>query len=404
MDLKKRLAQLDHLTRHRADSPRRVAGSEIDAGAEDVLCCRLGLQRLETPRGILWIREQTAPRPAPPAGPWPDFAGIFPPFPAEAPQPEDLLFLDTETTGLAGGTGSLAFLIGLGWWAGGSWHVRQYFLPGPGREVPILMALQDVAQRFRLVVTFNGNGFDLPLLRTRALLSRCEDPCAWLTSWDLLPAARRLWGRRLHDCRQQTLEVEVCGLGRGAGDIDGSQIPQAYFDFLQTGQPGLMPQVLKHNQRDVRGMALIFRSILVRAGALPLGPRSGQDELPWQDAWANGRVCEMRGESELAAAWLDQALHLGHAEGATVAGIPQLERFFRDAVRVLKRTGAWLQIEEVIQAGLGACGDRPWLHREAAILYEHRLGRLPEAWHHAQRSGESLRLARLARKLSDSVV
>jgi len=403
MDLKKRLAQFDRLTRQRSDSPPRDAGGQIDRGAEDSLCRHLGLQSTQTPWGILWFREHTTRRPTPPAGPWPDLAGLFPPAPDAAGQPEELLFLDTETTGLAGGTGSLAFLVGLGWWAGGSWHIRQYFLPGPGQEIPILKALQEVAQRFRLVVTFNGNGFDLPLLRTRALLSRCEDPCARLASWDLLAASRRLWGRRLNDCRQQTLEVEVCGLGRGAGDIEGSRIPQAYFDYLQTGQPGLIPRVLRHNQRDVRGMALLFRSVLARADALPRGPRTAWNRLSWQDAWANGRVCEIRGEQDLAAAWLDQALHLRRAESAAHGSFPPPERFFRDAVRILKRTGAWLQIEEVIQAGLGACGDRPWLHREAAILYEHRLGRLPEAWHHAQRSGESLRLDRLARKLSHSV-
>ena len=124
----------------------------------------------------------------------------------------DIVFLDVETTGLAGGTGTLVFLVGVAWWtADGALEVRQLFLPGPGREAPLLAELARVAARFRVVATYNGASFDLPLLRTRARLARRRDPFRHLVSWDLLVAARRCWGRRLPDCRQQTIETTVCG-------------------------------------------------------------------------------------------------------------------------------------------------------------------------------------------------
>lgn len=401
MDLKKRLAQFDRLSGRQAPS---ATVNACQPGLADQTAANLsqtlGLQCEDTTWGPVWFRERATRRPTLPAG---DLAGATGVFTGELPgdlRADQLLFLDTETTGLAGGTGSLAFLVGIGWWASGKLKVRQYFLQGPGHELPILRTLAELSGSFRATVTFNGNGFDLPLLRTRALLARCPDPFARLQSLDLLTAARRLWGRRLADCRQQTLEASVCGRPRGAGDIDGSQIPQAYFDYLQTGEPGLLPRVLRHNRRDIGGMAYLLRAVLGRVHAMSRVSAAVRATVPWQDAWANGRICEQQGERELAAAWLDTALsRQSSASGVRASGDSCPEAFYRDAVRILKRTARWSRVEQVIHSALCSHGDLPWLHREAAILYEHRLGRLDVAWQHAQHCGEPQRLKRLRLKL-----
>jgi hypothetical protein len=401
MDLKQRLAALDRSTRRpRAAASRPAAEPSGDASA---LASGLGLVRVEYPGGALWFRDDLHPQgPARPSCPLPSLDSLFTrEVPADL-RPGQILFLDTETTGLAGGTGSLAFLVGCGWWQDAVWRTRQFFLPGPGRELPILTELASLARSFRGVMTFNGNGFDLPLLRTRALLSRVEDPLARLASWDLLPAARRLWGRGLADCRQQTLEELVRGHARGEGDIPGWQIPGAYFGYLREGQTGDLERVLRHNRRDLGGMAEILLAIVTRAAELGGGPQAcaRDSSLPWEEAWANGRICELRADRQGAAGWLALALaRLGWEEGVELPdGLP--EPFCCDAVRSIKRVGGWRCLEGLLAAALRRYGDRPWLHREAAILYEHRLGRLHQAHHHALRLGEPVRLARLVRKLA----
>jgi hypothetical protein len=217
VDLKKRLAQFDRLSARR---PPRSAEENEGAARPGTALNRdvavaaagreLGLVTRPEAGGTLWLRDHPPLPDLPAPARLPLFEGIFTRSVPPDLQAGDLLFLDTETTGLAGGTGSLVFLVGCAWWEDQGFQVQQFFLPGPGCEPPLLAALGDLAARFRAVITFNGNVFDLPLLRTRALLARRQDPCGGLESLDLLPAARRLWGRRLANCRQQTLESEVC--------------------------------------------------------------------------------------------------------------------------------------------------------------------------------------------------
>jgi uncharacterized protein YprB with RNaseH-like and TPR domain len=409
VDLKARLARLDHLTRRPASSSSPARADAAPADREKaVLGGLLGLSPLATAAGEVWARDDHEPAPVRAPGRLPDVAGILPAgLPADLSLGE-ILFLDTETTGLAGGTGSLAFLVGLGWWEAGSFTVRQVFLAGPGREAPLLAAIAETSSRFRVVVTYNGGSFDLPLLRTRALLARRDDPCAGLVSWDLLTAVRRLWGRRLRDCRQQTAEAAICGLTRAEGDIDGALIPQTYFRYLQEGEAGLLPNVLRHNRRDLCGMAHLLGEVIGAATALTPAP-AARDPWPgcWQDAWARGRVCERRRLDTDAAAWLARAVDeagIGAAFGplapAHLGDVPLV--FLLDAVRVLKRAAAWGQIAAVLEAGLALHPQDPRLHREAAILYEHRLDDVGRALRHAEILGDPRRLARLRSRRATS--
>ncbi len=403
MDLKKRLAQLDKLTR-RPESPAVAVGTGQPGEQPDQaeVLAGLGLTRHETSTGPVWSVEHLDSA-TPPPDPLPALGGLFTRAPDHCPALKQVLFLDTETTGLAGGTGTLVFQLGLSWWQDDAFRTRQYFLPGPGNELAMLTALGELAKNFTAIVTFNGASFDLPLLRTRSLLNRLPDPLAHLVSWDLLVPARRLWGNRLPDCRQQTLEVDICGRERASGDIDGARIPQTWFDFLACGQPGLLNNVLTHNHRDMVGMAEIFSRVCRLGDWLAADPGLDAD-WPAADlaadragAWALGRICERRLQGEVAATFFTRGWQ---SQWGVVQDDQARGRFWRDAIRNLKRCRSWDLVEEMIHDALISDAGDTAMHREAAILYEHRLVDLERALQHARLAGDEHRTARLERLLA----
>jgi uncharacterized protein YprB with RNaseH-like and TPR domain len=162
---------------------------------------------------------------------------------------DGLLFLDTETTGLAGGTGTYAFLVGAAVVDGGRVVVEQYFMRDFDDEPALLTALEPLLARARALVTFNGAGFDVPLLETRFVLARRRWPAA-LPHIDLLRPARRVWTGWLADCRLSTLERAVLGLAR-EDDVPGGIIPMLYFDYLRTRRAAPLRRVFEHNRHDV---------------------------------------------------------------------------------------------------------------------------------------------------------
>jgi len=168
----------------------------------------------------------------------------------------DALFLDTETTGLAGGTGTMAFLIGLGWFEEGHFQVRQILARDFGEEKAALAYLKEIAARKRFLVTFNGKAFDVNLLTTRFILNRLHNDLAGLPHLDLLHPSRRILGHRLENCRLVTLESDILGVTR-EGDIPGWEIPQRYFDWLRRRDPHLLSDIFEHNRLDVVSMATL---------------------------------------------------------------------------------------------------------------------------------------------------
>lgn len=165
-------------------------------------------------------------------------------------------FLDTETTGLAGGAGTAAFLIGVGSVEGDRFRVRQYFMRDYHEETALLQGLAEDLQRFERIVTFNGKMFDVPLLEGRFRLNRLPFPLEDLPHFDLLHPARRLWKARLESCRLQDLEVSVLGLRR-QGDVPGALIPGLYFDYLRTRDARELHRVFEHNRIDIVSLAAL---------------------------------------------------------------------------------------------------------------------------------------------------
>ena len=170
------------------------------------------------------------------------------------------LFLDTETTGLAGGTGTSAFLIGIGFFYENKYIVEQYFMRDYIEESSMLQLIAEKVIDFDLIVTFNGRSFDLPLLETRMILNRIDPVFNRINDLDLLHPARRIWGLSLENCRLGTLEEEVLGFERTEDDLPSSLIPGIYFDYLKFGDPDPLYKVFYHNEKDVVSMVgLLFK-------------------------------------------------------------------------------------------------------------------------------------------------
>ena len=166
------------------------------------------------------------------------------------------LFFDTETTGLAGGTGTVAFLIGVGWFEGGAFITRQLFARDYGEERATLRDLHDLVSGKKFLVSFNGKAFDANLLAARFIMNRMPNPLAGLPHLDLLHSARRLLSHRLPDRRLGSLESVLIGFER-EDDIPGSEIPQRYFDWLRRRDGRLMNGVFEHNRLDILSLAAL---------------------------------------------------------------------------------------------------------------------------------------------------
>ncbi len=175
--------------------------------------------------------------------------------------PNRCVFLDTETTGLNAGAGTLVFLVGLGLFTESGFEVRQYFLRDPGEEPAMLHAIREVLDGCDALVTFNGRSFDMPLLDARYLLNRQHLPVSRWPNLDLLFPARRLWKRRLQSCRLASLETAILGVRRAGQDVPGWLIPQLYHEYLATGDARQMSRVLYHNLFDVLSMVTLATTV-----------------------------------------------------------------------------------------------------------------------------------------------
>src|SRR5215469_775629 len=170
--------------------------------------------------------------------------------------PERWAFLDTETTGLAGGTGTYAFLIGVGSIDATGFRLRQFFMRDYSEEPSLLYRLAEHLSQFDVLITYNGKAYDQPLLETRFRMVRARHPFDRLPHLDLLFGARRLWKLRLESCRLMDLENQILGVER-QGDLPGEMIPYCYFEFLRTKQAFRLVPIFHHNAIDILSLACL---------------------------------------------------------------------------------------------------------------------------------------------------
>ena len=207
-------------------------------------------------------------------------------------------FLDTETTGLAGGAGTLVFLTGIGVWKVDHLTLHLVFLRSPDEERAAMHYVADVLSGATGIVSFNGNGFDLPLLETRFILNRMAPRWRALPHLDLLPVARQLWRDHLPSRRLGVLETEILRMQRAEADIESSLIPWLYRHYLDTGRTAEMARVFYHNRVDVLSLV----SLLVHVARVVAAPeRMALSPGEWAGV---GRVYDRAGrETETFAAW-----------------------------------------------------------------------------------------------------
>ncbi len=171
---------------------------------------------------------------------------------------DKILFLDTETSGLAGGTGTYTFLIGLGFHTSEGFAVQQIFMRDPDQEPALLAALSSIIHPFEYVVTFNGKSFDIPLLNARHVMNGISSPFPAMGHIDLLPLARRLWRNRLESRALKDLEIEILHVPRTQDEVPGWMIPEIYFEYLRTGDARPLAGVFYHNAMDILSLAALF--------------------------------------------------------------------------------------------------------------------------------------------------
>jgi hypothetical protein len=275
---------------------------------------------------------------------------------ATLPEPRRLLFLDTETTGLAGGTGTYAFLVGTGWLEDDRFVIVQHFMRDLDEEPALLAALTPLLERASGLVTFNGSGFDVPLLETRFILGRRRWP-ATLPHVDLLWPARRVWAARFVDCRLGTLEREVLGHVRDE-DVAGALIPSLYFEFLRRRHAAPLAPVFTHNRHDVLSLVALLGWL---GHALAHGEHGVEDAL---DLAGLGRLWERSDPARAAACY----------HGALAAGLPAPEAHLI-RLRLAGWEKRWARWEAACAlweaAAVTATFDlRPW--EELAKYHEHR--------------------------------
>jgi uncharacterized protein len=284
---------------------------------------------------------------------------LAPGAPKEVSDPRQWLFLDTETTGLAGGTGTYPFLIGIAWWDAGGLEVEQFFMREQSEEHSVLVALAERMAERRVLVTFNGKSFDWPLLETRFRMTRAIKVPAPRAHIDFLHPARNLWRLRLGSVRLQDLEKHVLGWNRGI-DVMSELIPSIYFDFLRGGPADPLVPIFHHNQMDLRGLAGLASRVLA---LLSQPEQHGTDALEF---FGISRICERRGESIRARKFYQHSI-----AGALP---PETHRAARWSLsRLAKRDGDLTLACELWEGMLGNSREGFEAYEQLAIHYEYRV-------------------------------
>jgi len=208
---------------------------------------------------------------------------------ASVPERHRIVFLDTETTGMQGGTGMCPFLVGIGYFDEDGFRMVQYFIRDFDEEPSMLFALGEQLRKFDLIITYNGAAFDIPLLETRFTLARLESPLPAMSHFDMLFTARKLWRNGHGSCRLVALEHEMISFLRGP-DIPGAMIPRAFFDYLQQRPTPALRSVFTHNAHDVVSLAALT---VLACDRVILEPAALDDSL---DLYSLARVMERSSE------------------------------------------------------------------------------------------------------------
>jgi uncharacterized protein YprB with RNaseH-like and TPR domain len=299
---------------------------------------------------------------------------------------DGLLFVDLETTGLMGGAGTYAFLVGCAWFDGGVFRIRQYLMSNPAVERSMLGAIAELAGTAGTVVTYNGKTFDLPLIETRYLFHRMDTPFAGLPHVDMLHPARRLWRQESSapdafdaersGCRLSTLERTLCGFER-EGDVPGFEIPERYFRYVRSGDARPLEGVLEHNRLDLLSLALVTARAaqLVDEGASAV--RTAREALGLGGLYQRGgRLDEARRCFGMACGLDDPSVGARVTTPRGADGVQMLAEALRAYARLSRRARRYDDAAEAWSRVLALRGCPAAIAHEAtealAVHHEHR--------------------------------
>jgi uncharacterized protein YprB with RNaseH-like and TPR domain len=346
---------------------------------------------------------------------------LDPALPARlADQADDALsravFIDLETTGLSGGAGTVAFLVGLAFFDLGAFQVRQFLLTSYAAERALLAAVAECFEDADLIVTYNGKTFDVPVMETRWVFHRMELPLDGIPHFDMLHPARRLWKMRTPEsdleeggCRLSTLERALFDVRR-VGDVSGFEIPGRYFQFLRNGDPRPLEPVLEHNRLDLVSLAA------VTAHAVRLAEQGVEACRDGSEALALGRVYERAGDVTRAGRCYERGAASTNAD-VRAESLYRVGLRHRRERRFAEAADVWRSLLELAEGKRGRTPAMESLRQFAvealAIHEEHRtrdfeaarelaMFSLEEQTGAAGRRRDSMRhrLARLERKIS----
>jgi uncharacterized protein len=314
------------------------------------------------------------------------------PLPALEPHPGNVAYLDTETTGLSGGSGTLVFAAAIARPIDCGLRVAQVFLPQPGLEAAFLDALRAELEPADEVATFNGGSFDLPVLRTRWVMARMPQELSTAPHVDLLTLVRALYRHRLESCTLRMVEERVLGYERD-DPIPSALVPDAYFSYLRAGSLDVLEAALEHNRLDVISLVHLHSRLLARLR----GDEAGMDAADWL---ALGRHRFRRGARADGWRALRNATSLAKGEASATAGLLISRRLLRrGAVAAADRLLDWLESSatEDIRVSIARARLLEWRRRDphqALTIVEAAQRRMPE-----QASDLEHRRERLRRKV-----
>lgn len=332
-DLRQRLMDIAKSSESKRTEPIRASKPK------ERFFCREGV----VPRDVLGSIDQVTLE---------DVRACDPYFEGESWNTERLLFLDTETTGLSGGAGTVAFEIGVGWIEPRGMVIRQYVMRDYAQEADMLREIAALIAKADTLVTFNGKSFDLPLLESRMVMNRIRVHVTDMPHLDLLHAARRVYKLRLGRCNLTSLEEAVLGKAR-QDDLPGAQVPERYFTYLKTGEFTLLEDVLRHNFDDVRSLAELT-AVICSAYRKPEALRHEQD------IFSVGRMLLRGGREQRARACFKI---LGHS---TLS--PQAHLYLSSSY---KRGREWNEAVELWKDMIVQGEGGVWPYIELAKYYEH---------------------------------
>ena len=272
-------------------------------------------------------------------------------------QLEGFIFLDAETSGLAGGTGTFAFLVGLGRYVPQGFQLMQFFMRTPGEEAALLAALSEWIEPFEALVTYNGKSFDAPLLNTRYVLQGLNSPLLGVPHVDLLHLARRLWRERLASRSLKAIETDILGATRTQEEVPGWMVPELYFEYLRSGDASPLSGVFYHNALDVVSLAALMGHT-----SRMLDDPLGHLDQPGLDLVSLGRLYEDMGD-------LDRAIQL--YEAGLERGLPE-DFYWKTVARfaeLYKHQKAWPPALALWQKAAGH--GELYAFVELAKYYEH---------------------------------